>query len=282
MSLLKNPIKTDYSKSLIESKKYAEARKMYYERCYKAIIKEARIKSTSTIVDVPCGVGDFSYLINNAVHPKNLYLVDINKFMIKQARQLCVGNNFEFIQGLATEIDTLIPEPVDIVLTTNGFQSYIGDQKLFLKKTYKALNKKGFLVFDIVTKRFGNKYTQEFYKKWNEEIIAEIKNLDIPIITPLTKNYLTKGFDQKSLDNLLSVMKKIGYSVKVKKSIESWNINNEIKMWNRISGRTDIWMPNITFAKRKKILQKTLEKVIKDIGEKPLTKHRFFFYAQKI
>jgi ubiquinone/menaquinone biosynthesis C-methylase UbiE len=282
MPLDKNPIKTDYSKSLIESKKYAEARKLYYERCYKSIIKEAKIKSASIIIDVPCGGGDFSYLINNAVHSKKLYLVDANKFMIKQARQLCIGDNFKFVQGLATEIDTLVPEPVDVIITTNGFQSYVGDQKLFLKKAYKTLNKKGFLVFDIVTKCFGNKYTLEFYKKWNEEIVAEIKGLNIPIVTPFTKNYLTKGFDQKSLDDLLVVMEKTGYSVKVKKSIEPWNMHRELKMWNRISGRTDMWMPNIPFAKRKKILQKTLEKVISDIGEKPLTKHRFFFYAQKI
>jgi ubiquinone/menaquinone biosynthesis C-methylase UbiE len=282
MSLNKKPIKIDYSKSPAESEKYAQGRNWYYEKYYKTIIRNGKIKTSSIVVDVPCGGGDFSYKINEAVHPQKLYLIDINKFMIQQAQKLCKSKNFEFIQGSAGDVDILIDGKADVVLTANGFQSYVGDQKVFLKKAHKALKENGLLIFDIVTKQFGDTYTLEFYKKWNAEIVREIKHLNIPIVTPHTKNYLTEGFNPEDMKTLLAKMEKIGYSVTVKKYKEPWTITGELKMWNRIEGRTDIWMPNISFPQRKAILQKTMEKVITEIGMKPLSKHRFFFYAQKV
>ncbi|MHB1591666.1 MAG: class I SAM-dependent methyltransferase [Sulfuricella sp.] len=86
------------------------------------IVRNLRIESGMTVVDLGCGDGYFTAAIARQVGPGRTIGLDLDPAMLEQAKAVCDGiANCDWLLGDAMELSRLIASPVDFVLIANTF-----------------------------------------------------------------------------------------------------------------------------------------------------------------
>ncbi|MEB0027718.1 methyltransferase domain-containing protein [Pseudomonas sp. MH9.2] len=111
------------------------------------IVKELRIESGMTVVDLGCGDGYFTAAIARRVGPGRVIGLDLDldldPAMLEQAEAACDGmSNCDWLLGDAMELSRLIASPVDFVLIANTFHG-VPDKTALSKEVAAALQPAG-------------------------------------------------------------------------------------------------------------------------------------------
>lgn len=281
MKLSRKPIKKDYVTSQAHAKKYSSGREPYAKEYYKDIVKYGHISKETEMIDICCGTGNLSSLINEISFPKHIYMVDINRVMLDEAQEICLSDNFSFHQAPASELRNVIDGKVDVILATNAVQSYVGNQKEFLKNARYKLKYGGKLIFDISTRIGEGNYSKKFRSEWVKEICSLFKKAGYNMDNSRIRQWTAEGFTKNDQRNFVKEAREIGYSVKVRKYKEPWSVDLELKMWTAIPARTDQWLAGVPANERNDLLLSARDSVISRIGSGQMSKCRLFFYLTK-
>jgi len=146
-----------------------------FEEGYKKFLDFERkhlenVESADAGMDLGCGTGETSVLLTEKV--RKLYLVDIAKEMLKEARKKCPDGLP--IQASAAELP-LKKESIDILISRGIVVSHLPQEMTdnFFNEIARIVKKKGVVIFDFLTKntsaKFKNISKNRFSKKQIEE-----------------------------------------------------------------------------------------------------------------
>lgn len=102
------------------------------------------------VLDLGCGTGNTSVLVNSILPKAQFTLVDFSEQMLNGARSK-LGDSAEYILGDYSQVD--FGGPYDLVISVIGFhhQDHVGKRKMF-RRIYEAMNPGGlFLLGDLMT-----------------------------------------------------------------------------------------------------------------------------------
>lgn len=86
------------------------------------IVRDLRVESGMTVVDLGCGDGYFTAAIARRLGPGRVIGLDLDPAMLEQAKGACDGmSNCDWLLGDAMELSRLIASPVDYVWMANTF-----------------------------------------------------------------------------------------------------------------------------------------------------------------
>ena len=86
------------------------------------VVRDLRIESGMTVVDLGCGDGYFTAAIARQLGPGRVIGFDLDPAMLEQAKTACDGMaNCDWLLGDAMELSRLIGAPADYVLIANTF-----------------------------------------------------------------------------------------------------------------------------------------------------------------
>jgi len=114
-----------------------------------------------TLVDLGCGQGSFSKLINNNIQYTG---IDSSSTLIKRAKELYLSPNKKFVKGDIYNT-SLKNDSIDSVMSI-WVWSHLDNLKLAAKEMYRILNSKGrFLIITANPETYEERKT--FYKDYN-------------------------------------------------------------------------------------------------------------------
>lgn len=108
------------------------------------IIRNLRIESGMTVVDLGCGDGYFTAAIARQVRPGRVIGLDLDPGMLEQAQAACKGmTNCDWLLGDAMELSRLlIGKPTDYILIANTFHG-APDKTALAREVAAALQSNG-------------------------------------------------------------------------------------------------------------------------------------------
>lgn len=157
---------------------------------------EKYLPDEGEIVDVGCGEGVFSIYLSLKSKKRKVYGIDTSKKRIGLAKKAAKGiTNLKFLVTNAL----FWGKRVDAIAVSDVFHHFpTQDQEKFLEKTYRLLNKRGYLIIKEINK-------SDFFR-------AKLSRLWDFILYPKDKiNYWTAK-------DLNAKLKKLGFNVLVKRA----------------------------------------------------------------
>lgn len=171
-------------------------------------ISKLDVVKDKKILDVGCGNGTQSFFIKNNYFPSRITGVDINDSNIQLARSIKGEHEeIEFMVDDAQELNRIPDNSVDLLLCIESAFHY-PDKHEFMSQIHRVLKPTGkFLIADILTRSYKNRYIMEKWKKkmsyfhWTIEdyFVAFKKNrLVVDSTEDITKSVIRgyRGFDR--------------------------------------------------------------------------------------
>jgi len=107
------------------------------------VLRAVGIETGMQVVDLCCGDGYFTAPMCKLVHPGAVYALDLDDDLLSQAKQACRNDeNFHAILGDASDLATLLPDPVDFVFIANTFHG-VPDKTHLSRSVYEVLQPEG-------------------------------------------------------------------------------------------------------------------------------------------
>ena len=136
----KEIIKDNFSKCA----KYYDRHSAIQNLCALRLIKGIKERDVSNILDIGCGTGNYTKLLNKKFSAAQIRGVDISPGMIAVAKKKMPCDKIDFIVADAEEID--FKEKFDIISSNVSFQ-WFTDLETALFRYSKLLNKHGYVLF---------------------------------------------------------------------------------------------------------------------------------------
>jgi ubiquinone/menaquinone biosynthesis C-methylase UbiE len=264
----------NYVNNKNEVRMVSKVRNNYFRKFVDFIIKQSCLKMDSVVVDTPCGTGEMTQLLLKKGVGKKYYLLDINPFMTKEARNR-LPKKSTIITGDANNIANFIPERVDTIFCLNGFHIYLSRKRQFLKGCYKILRPGGTLIFDVSTKGLNNEQSKRFLVKENAEMRILSRNKFI-------KYCALKLANHNTLKNYQNLLREAGFSIKTVKMFDTWkSVDELVDETTKIPGRLRSRLLNTTDKQRVTIYKEANEVAKQETGIKRIEHNRIFFVAKK-
>lgn len=114
----------------------------------KRVLKKLGIQTDESLADIGSGNGYFTLPAAGFVDPASVYAVDIDADLLEELNENAEEAglaNIQCIEGDARELESLLPEPVDVVLIANTFHG-VEEPATFAKQAYQSLRPDGRLV----------------------------------------------------------------------------------------------------------------------------------------
>ena len=220
----KELVKQQFSKNLTNYEENAVVQMIMAEKLLNLLPK----KEYKNILEIGCGTGFLTKLINKNIKFENYTTIDI------------VGGCKDFIQSINPDINfikgdiekTEITGKYDLIISNAVFQ-WITDFENFVKKLSSSLNNNGILAFATFGKenfkeiKEVGKVSLDYYAK------EEIKNLlSIYNLKHIEEEIIVKNF--KNIKNMLMHMKKTGVNSLSEKTWSIKEINAFIKHYKEL------------------------------------------------
>lgn len=112
------------------------------------ILEQLGIEADDSLADIGSGNGYFTLPAAEVVAPAPVYAVDIDADLLAELSETAAEgghSNIQCITGDVRELDSLLPEPVDVVLIANTFHG-IEEPAMFAQQAYQALTADGRLI----------------------------------------------------------------------------------------------------------------------------------------
>ncbi len=107
------------------------------------VLRAVGIEAGMQVVDLCCGDGHFTAPMCKRVYPGAVYALELDAGLLNQAGQTCRSyENFHSVLGDASELSTLLPEPVDLVFMANTFHG-VPDKTRLSRSVYEVLKPEG-------------------------------------------------------------------------------------------------------------------------------------------
>lgn len=107
------------------------------------VVRNLRIESGMSVVDLGCGDGYFTVAIARQVGPGRVVGFDLNPAMLEQAQAACDGmENCDWLLGDAMELSRLLGTSTDYVLIANTFHGAV-DKTALAREVAAALKPYG-------------------------------------------------------------------------------------------------------------------------------------------
>lgn len=114
----------------------------------KQVLADLGIEPGESLADIGSGNGYFTLSAAELVAPAPVYAVDIDADLLEDLRENAEEaglSNIERILGDARELESLLPESVDVVLIANTFHG-VEEPTTFAKQAYQSLTSDGRLI----------------------------------------------------------------------------------------------------------------------------------------
>lgn len=112
------------------------------------ILEKLGIEADASLADIGSGNGYFTFPAAEIVAPASVYAVDIDADLLAELREdaeQAGRSNIQCITGDARELESLLPEPVDIVLIANTFHG-VEEPATFAQQASQSLTPDGRLI----------------------------------------------------------------------------------------------------------------------------------------
>lgn len=220
----KELVKQQFSKNLTNYEENAVVQMIMAEKLLNLLPK----KEYKNILEIGCGTGFLTKLINKNIKFENYTTIDI------------VGGCKDFIQSINPDINfikgdiekTEITEKYDLIISNAVFQ-WITDFEDFVKKLSSSLNNNGIIAFATFGKenfkeiKEVGKVSLDYYSK--EEIKSLLSNYNIEHIE---EEIIVKDFE--NIKNMLMHMKKTGVNSLSEKTWSIKEVNAFIKHYKEL------------------------------------------------
>lgn len=114
----------------------------------KTVLTQLGIEADEALADIGSGNGYFTLPAAKLVAPASVYAVDIDADLLAELREdaeQAGRSNIQCITGDARELESLLPEPVDVVLIANTFHG-VEEPATFAQQAYQSLTSDGRLI----------------------------------------------------------------------------------------------------------------------------------------
>lgn len=181
------------------------------------IIQEGRIDSTTKILEIGCGTGNYTELISKATNAV-VYGLDQSTGMLEKAK--AKNSDINYIKGNAVYLDCFGELEFDAVYMVDVIH-HIKDINTMLKNIFRILKKGGsLLIFTDTHEHISNRLTTKYFPETlkvelnryqsSEEIIASLSHSGF---TSIKSDNIVLGDDENYGEKLINIAKKKGYSM---------------------------------------------------------------------
>lgn len=112
------------------------------------VLEQLGIEADDSLADIGSGNGYFTLPAAEVVAPASVYAVDIDTDLLAELSETAAEashSNIQCIAGDARELDSLLPNPVDVVLIANTFHG-VEEPATFAQQAYQSLTSDGRLI----------------------------------------------------------------------------------------------------------------------------------------
>ena len=256
---MKSQNKAVWDGSDIENaKKYDEYTKRFsvYSEIGKNLIDLAGVKEGMTVADLGCGTGVATEKLLTAVGASGkVYAVDSSPAMLEIARSRIKAPHVVFICSFAEELDLVLKEKVDCVVSSAAFWQMDMNKKLEVVE--KILKNGGNFAFNMPAQFLGP-LTTTLPKK---EVVGNLPQLmqqamrDIAVREYKIPNYI---YMQKKLTfkDVEKILESNSFAVVRRESITSQRTIEDIYEFNKIPIITETLLSPLDYEKRMDVLNK--------------------------
>ncbi len=160
---------------------------------FKKMIHKLPTNNFTSILDLGCGYGEYTYMLSEAIQHANFIALDIDKERIESVKQVIKSNNYTNVKAHLGKIDTLENSKFDLIYSVDVFE-HINEHEMPFKEAYNCLNDGGFLIVKIpnVTQKtiFPSSLFNEHQEWLDKEHIGQVYDLK-----GLENRFLNAGFE---------------------------------------------------------------------------------------
>ncbi len=253
--------KNKWKKPTAEKYDYYARKYPTYKKTSKFLVKLAKIKKGTIIIDLACGTGiTTKEILEKTGSFGKVIGVDLSKEMLNIAKKKIKQKNVSFIHSPAEEIDRVIKEKVDLILCNSAF--FIMDMDKTLKSIRRVLRDGGMFIFNL----------SEQYHKFPKKLKI---NLHFPIILKMAmqkivvEKYKYKIKSEKEEIGFLNsktinkVLKNNSFKIDYYKTLKLKRTPKDFYEFLKIPLMTRGMFPNLDYSERMEILDMAYKKVKK-------------------
>lgn len=267
--------KTQYVLNTDEATLVDQTRANYVNTYAPWLIKAAKIKPKSILLDAACGTGAFAKQLSKIDRTIKFILLDINPVMVRLAKKRLGNRCFAAIACDAAKLRNVVQERVDTILCLNAFHIYIGRKVDFLKCCAKILKSGDRLVFDVSTRSLD--------PQSNQLITAHNRALQDFARVLGKKATMNAMLDKKRLQAYERMVRECGFIIEHKTEFRrTWTIDEFYKDNICIPGRSRHVFPDMNYRQRMAAFRYAAKVMAKKIPGATIKQSRIFFITKKI
>jgi len=206
-------IEKNFSKSAYQYDEYAAIQRLAAER----LVEEIPDGRFDSILEIGCGTGIYTRLLNMRFRQSNIRAVDISRRMVAIAREKICAENVVFEVGDAERMS--LPKEYDLITSNSVFHWFESIEKV-VSKYPGILNKGGWLVFSVFGPLTFTELGAALRKVRKEEDLSvasnyfwekeKLKRLLAKFLTQVSVKEIIERREYHSLTDLLKEIKYTG------------------------------------------------------------------------
>lgn len=160
---------------------------------FKKLVHKLPTHNFTSILDLGCGYGEYTYMLSEAIEHANFIALDIDQERIASVNRVIQSKKFSNVKSHLGKIDTLKNDKFDFIYSVDVFEHILAEQMPF-QDAYEKLNDGGFLLVKIpnVKQRtiFPHSLFSEHQEWLDKEHIGQVYDLK-----GLEKRFTEVGFE---------------------------------------------------------------------------------------
>jgi trans-aconitate methyltransferase len=147
---------------------------------FKKLIHKLPSNNFTSILDLGCGYGEYTYMLAEAIEHANFIALDIDKERIESVQQVINKKKYKNVITHLGKIESLSQQKFDLIYSVDVFE-HINAEEMPFKEAYNCLNDGGFLIVKIpnVTQKtiFPSSLFNEHQEWLDKEHIGQVYDL---------------------------------------------------------------------------------------------------------
>ncbi len=178
---------------------------------FKKMIHKLPTYNFTSILDLGCGYGEYTYMLSEAIQHADFIALDIDKERIESVKQVIKNNSYTNVKTHLGKIDSLNQKKFDFIYSVDVFE-HIKAEEMPFKEAYESLNNGGYLLVKIpnVTQKtiFPQSLFNEHQEWLDKEHIGQVYDLK-----GLEKRFTDAGFEIEYSAYSDGILSRLGWEI---------------------------------------------------------------------
>ena len=147
---------------------------------FKKMIHKLPTNNFTSVLDLGCGYGEYTYMLSEAIEHANFIALDIDRERIESVKEVIDTRNYKNVTAHLGKIESLENKKFDLIYSVDVFE-HIKAEEMPFKEAYNCLNDGGFLIVKIpnITQKtiFPDSLFNEHQEWLDKEHIGQVYDL---------------------------------------------------------------------------------------------------------